>query len=443
MFLKANVAIVKRFISLGVLVVTFLALSMPTASHALAAASAVTFTVDTTLDLVGTDLNNAVCPVGSCSLRAAIMHANKIPNVDVTINLPSGLYDLTQLPIGADGEESGDLNLTSPTGGNPIINIIGAGAATTIIDGKGTDRILTVAINRAANISGVTIRNGNRPNLSGGGIYNSGILSITDCVIERNQTGASGGGILNDGPLTITRSTIRSNKAYSGGGIYVRNATTIRDSTLSSNGATYGGGIEVSSAALPHLLIIVNSTLSQNYADTDGGGIDNEGTTFLYNTSIIDNDADHDGNLVPGGIGGGVNVLTGKRFVVVNSLIARNTVFNQPVYDDCHGNLESYGWNLLGELLGCTFTGNGGSQSIIALDSFGPLQNNGGSTQTHALLAGSTAIDSTFAQGCVDENGAALTADQRGAPRGTGIFCDIGAFEYHPLHYIYLPGIRR
>ena len=107
------------------------------------------------------------------------------------------------------------------------------------------------------------------------------------------------------------------------------------------------------------------------------------------------------------------------------------TINNALIPEDCSGTLEVYGWNLLGDLSGCTFTGNGiSSRGTIPLNTFGPLQDNGGPTLTHALLAGSTAIDSTYAQGCVNETGATLTTDQRGAARGAGVSCDVGAFEY-------------
>jgi len=164
----------------------------------------------------------------------------------------------------------------------------------------------------------------------------------------------------------------------------------------------------------------------------------------LYNTTIIDNDADHDRD-VNGGIGGGVYSIAGSRFIVVNTLIAGNTVLNAPIYNDCNGMLEVYGMNLLFDETGCTFSGNGSaSWGWISLNTFGPLQDNGGPTWTHALLAGSAAIDTTIdSLGCVDETGTRLTTDQRGAARPVGARCDVGAFEYNPLRYRYLPLIRR
>jgi len=202
------------------------------------------------------------------------------------------------------------------------------------------------------------------------------------------------------------------------------------ESTLSQNSASASGG----GIANGGDLYVVNSTISGGYANTSGGGISNFHTAFLYNTSVIGNDADHDRD-ENGGIGGGI--YNSSQFTAVNSLIAGNTIGNTPIYDDCDGIVQVYGWNLFGEIAGCTFTGNGAAaRGLVSLNTIGPLQDNGGPTLTHALLPGSEAIDSTYTQGCIDQNGTLLTTDQRGAPRVvTAIFgnprrCDVGAFEY-------------
>jgi hypothetical protein len=70
------------------------------------------------------------------------------------------------------------------------------------------------------------------------------------------------------------------------------------------------------------------------------------------------------------------------------------------------------------------------TRELFSLNTIGPLQDNAGPTPTHALLPGSEAIDSTNVQGCVSQNGAPLTTDQRGAQRIAGMRCDVGAFEY-------------
>ena len=59
----------------------------------------------------------------------------------------------------------------------------------------------------------------------------------------------------------------------------------------------------------------------------------------------------------------------------------------------------------------------------------GPLQNNGGTTETHALLLGSPAIDHIPVADCTDLDGVPITTDQRGVARPQGAGCDIGAYE--------------
>jgi hypothetical protein len=155
----------------------------------------------------------------------------------------------------------------------------------------------------------------------------------------------------------------------------------------------------------------------------------------LYNTTIIDNDADHDRDQ----LGGGVYAGAGARFIVVNTLIARNTILDSPQYDDCNGTLEAYRKNHLSEMTGCDIP-NALNVGYAMLSAIGLLKNNGGPTQTYALLPGSVAIDGTLDNlGCVDENGVQLTTDQRGYTRPVGVRCDVGAFEYRPLSYLYLP----
>jgi hypothetical protein len=177
-------------------------------------------------------------------------------------------------------------------------------------------------------------------------------------------------------------------------------------------------------------LVVTNSTISGNAANDNGGGIATEASAFIYSSSIINNDADHDRDEF-GGIGGGVWVRQGSRMVAVNTLIAGNTILDAPIEDGCNGILEIYGWNLLSSLEGCAFTGNGNSaRGIVSTSTIGPLQDNGGPTWTHALLAGSEAINATGLQGCIDETGALLSIDQRGALRIAEVACDVGAFEF-------------
>ena len=369
----------KTFFPTAFMAVALLVFALLTASHALA----VTFTVNSTLDEPDSNVNDGICsstPSEKCTLRAAVMQANVV-NIDTTILVPSGIYTLIIPPVGSDGPETGDLNLTTPVSGSPVITIIGAGANTTILDGNQLDRMFYIHSGRTASITGVTIRNGYFLPLTtgGGGIYSAGTLTVTNSTISFNQAGGNGAGIHNQGgSLTVT-----------------------------------------------------NSTISQNNANTYGGGIFNNGIANVYNTSIIFNgaDADNDPN---GGSGGGVYNDPGATFNLRNTLVAGNTQTTY-VYDDCKGTLNTYGWNLLWDVIGCFVNdGVGGSWNFLnSLGTLGPLQNNGGPTWTHALLPGSNAIDGGDpAQGCLGPNSLPLATDQRGAARVVGIRCDIGAFEY-------------
>lgn len=386
------------------------------------------YRVTTTADLIDDNLADGVChtSANSCSLRAAVVQANHLTtsNLVVQISVPAGTFVLTRNTNG-NIEENFDLNLTTPLGANQKIVIEGAWADQTIIDGNQTDRLIYVQNGRIAELGKLTLRHGQADD--GGAIYNTGLLTVRDCVIEDNHTvnAGDGGGIYNAAELVVQNTTIRSNVARDGGGVYAAASTTIRNSTLSANASVDGGGIYNSGS-----LLLISSTLSTNTADSDGGGIYSDSDAFLYSTSVIRNiaDVDHDIN---GGLGGGAYAEPGARTLLVNTLIAGNGVNGGFDDDDCDGSFELYGFNLFGESVHCSFTGNGGlAYNFMSADSIGPLRDNGGPTFTHALLPGSEAIDATIAQGCIDQAGGPLLYDQRGAPRVAGARCDVGAFEY-------------
>jgi hypothetical protein len=466
----------KKIFSRAALSMILLLLAMLPVGQVFAAQAGVTFTVNSTLDQPDDLTSPGTChtAANTCTLRAAVMQANRTNGVGATIIIPAGTYPLTIPFTGSDGEEMGDLNLTTPGSGFPTITITGAGDGVTIIDANLQYRVFHVHDNRTATISDLTIRNGYNLGASpdGGGIYNQGALTLSRTTISGNHA-LNGGGIANRGSLTVMNSTLSQNNADSvGGGIANYFSLVVLNSTISQNTAiTAGGGIytalggsgetmKVSGSAIfgngsydgggiytgDNTLSVVNSTISQNYANNNGGGIAKYGTTgyaALYNTTIMDNDADHDIGL-PGGVGGGIYSEAGARFIVANSLIAGNTFFNSQISDDCKGVLEAYGQNLFSDMTGCATINNANWDTIILGATIGPLQNNGGPTWIHALLPGSQAIDNTKdILGCVDETGAPLTTDQRGFLRPVGVRCDVGAFEYSPPRFVYLPLVKR
>jgi hypothetical protein len=186
-------------------------------------------------------------------------------------------------------------------------------------------------------------------------------------------------------------------------------------------------------------LFVTNSTVSLNVSDTSGGGIFSMGSTALFSSTIVFNEADGDHD-EQGGTGGGVFTGDTTRPFELHDTVVAGNVSAAINDDDCDGLFSLYGQVRFGELgtvrNGCTFTGPGpGYYDFLgSLAELGPLQSNGGSTQTHAVLAPSVLIDGTVgSSGCLDRFGSSLATDQRDAPRIAGARCDIGAFEYGAL----------
>jgi len=169
-----------------------------------------------------------------------------------------------------------------------------------------------------------------------------------------------------------------------------------------------GGGIRASSLSL------TNSTISGN---TNGGV---SAYTGQITFSAIANNTGY-------GVGGGAWFR--------NSIIAGNGT-------NCTRWFVSDGYNLIGNTAGCTILGDPTGNLLNVDPLLGPLQDNGGSTFTHALLPGSPALNAGV---CTEASGATVTTDQRGYPRPAGPACDIGAYEsqLQSLHQLYLPVITR
>jgi predicted outer membrane repeat protein len=368
-------------------------------------------------------------------LRAAIQEANALPGDDIIILPALPPPNAYVLELFAELIVSSNLTIT------------GGGAATTIIDGNKDLRtnlgVIIINVGSTVTISAATIRNGARRD-GGGGIANSGALALVNSTVSGNrsvnsESGGRGGGIRNDGTLTVTNSTVSGNlsdgdNASLGGGIYNTGTaiTTVNTSTISGNSADSGGG----GIYAVGTLTLTNSTVSGNNAGGFGGGIYNLSTASLFNVTITNNTANLTGSLPSNvdGAGGGVFNDATATVSFRNSIILGNRDHHPttPLPNDCKGTIASLGNNVMGDFnLGCTINGAG----INSVNSFGGpylgvLQNNGGPTQTHALLANNPAINGGNVLGCRDQFGAPLTTDQRGLPRPSpGTNCDAGAFE--------------
>jgi CSLREA domain-containing protein len=390
-----------------------------------------TFTVNTTTDAPDAQPGNGICETaignGICTLRASIMEANGHPGADI-IQLPAGAYKLTR--VGEDYTAlNGDLDITESLG------IYGVGALSTIIDGNGVvtqDRVMETSNGSALSIFDLSIRGGVSQDL-GGGIFNQNqsTLTLTNTNVSFNSTNGDGGGVASFGPLRVTNSVVSANLAKNGGGIYASKELKLTGSTISGNRATEDGG-GIASPAVPWLN---NSTISGNRADGRGGGI-YSGNVFLNNVTIVSNVADDDNN--DAADGGGIYTFKDgidMRNTIIANNYHRSTLTPLPLPDDCKAKGIGGSYNLIETLTGCPV--NNAHQITGQDPQLGPLQNNGGTTQTHALNASSPAIDAGDPSGCKEQiSDVLLMTDQRGAPRhvdgdnNRSPICDMGAFEY-------------
>jgi CSLREA domain-containing protein len=333
------------------------------------------------------------------------------------------------------------------------VSLQGRGAVNTIIQAAASPNVATWRVFQVAptgnlTLNGVTVRHGRCngsctvvgnvfPN-AGGGIYNSGTLTVKNSTIAGN-TGDAGGGIYNRaGTLTVTNSTFSGNTAsgefsagggiviygtaivtnstFSGnsssgqngsaGGIYGGGTLTIKNSTIAGNTADYGGGIANNNTST---LAVTNSTIAGNSSKW-GSGISNNGTLTVTNSTVSGNSTENDGS--------GIYNFDGTT-TLKNSIVANNSGAG-----DCTVALGLIinGGNNLDSSTTCGWGSNNGSMSNTN-PMLGPLANNGGPTQTMALLTGSPAIDAGADVNC-------QATDQRGGIRPQGSPCDIGAYEF-------------
>lgn len=447
-------------------------------------------------------------PADTATIRGALQAAQDGDTIDLTVL--TGAIVLTH---------GGQVQVLNMLGVNASVSIVGPGPDKLAIDGNGISPVFEVFTGITATISGVTIRNGvglsgtiegqsgEQVNVAlGGGVRNSGTLTLADCTVSGNTAYGGGGGILNlpGKTLAIQNCTLTNNVAYSvsgfgsrGGAIWnsprelgvpdVAGTLTISDSTIASNDAgTKGGGIQSDNGALT----VSDTTLSGNTAGLSGSAISlDDGSASLTNVTVL-------GNSVTGTSGGGgVAALdTGdSEATVTSSTFSGNvsdaitndgtlTITNSTIWGSAGNGITSRGQT---SLINSTIAGNQGlgvgsgaaaaylkstilarnqagnceasiPASIISQDhnisddttcaiflirdnDFAPhtdpgldtaLKDNGGPTQTVALLPGSVAVDAIQPADC------AVEADQRGISRPQGKGCDIGAYEATPHFYI-------
>ena len=229
-----------------------------------------------------------------------------------------------------------------------------------------------------ATITGSTV-NGNVAG-HGGGSENSRTLAITGSTVNNNTAGGQyghaqwgeGGGIDGSGSLTITNTTLNGNFAFIVGGAINGNCL-VTNSTISGNQSHTGGGIYGGAT-------VTNSTISMNSAvfQGEGGGI--YGGGIIRHCTIAGNNADNRG--------GGIVV---QGFLVIGNTILKTGTSGANIVTSSGGTVTSNGYNISNDNGGGFLTGP--DDQINTDPILGPLQDNGGPTFTHALLVGSPAVD--------------------------------------------------
>ena len=286
----------------------------------------------------------------------------------MTTNATTAAYNGLQLRVvvtDSNGHSTTSSTATLSVGpANPTKNLV-------TVDGGSSSTVFTVGSTvTGAAISNLTIQNG-AGSAGGGGVANSGALTLANDTVATSTTATNGGAISNSGTLTVSASTLNGNSSASnGGGIYNSGALTLITDTLTANSAVAkGGGVYNASAGT---LTLTNDTLNTNIAISSGGGI-------------------YTANSAAGSV------------ALANAIVDGNT--NETAADDYDGTAYT---NNNGNIVGVS---NGGTANTAVL-SLAPLGSYGGPTQTMVPLPGSGAI----CGGVVASLANGVTTDQRGLP---------------------------
>ena len=346
---------------------------------------------------------------GTGSLRDAVNQANANGGADTITFDPAAFathQTITLTTRELDLNDIGGVSIIAPSTG---VSISGGNRRNVFMVGSGA----------TASLTGVTITSGHNPDGGGLNVSSGAKVNLLNCIVSGNSADDRGGGIYCQfaSQLTLIGSTVSNNTSFDGGGLFASGTTTtsLSNSTVSANSSFQGGGIETSGT-----LTMTNVTVSGNSASFDGGGLELSGAVVtLTNVTVSGNSSLNPSTLASaGGISNRANLTLN------NSIVAGNT--NASGASDIPTGFPltavSGSNNLIGTGgSGGLMDGNNGNKVGVVNPGLGSLANNGGPTQTVALLPGSPAIHAGM-----DGTGVPMT-DQRGVPRVGGV--DIGAYQ--------------
>jgi hypothetical protein len=414
----------------------------------------------------------------SGTLRWAIVQANSVrnaSNIVLELGISASTITLSQ----------GQFELENTT--NLISIYDGSGQGPVTISGADNGRVVQIDQGVSASLTGLTITGGNTSG-NGGGLYNEGTASLTDCIIESNTSTSSahdtgGGGIFNsaNSQLTLDACTLAGNSSSrDGGGLFNQGTATLAACTVDSNSVSVNGGGLFNDASAA--ITVTGTTISGNFASGAGSGLNNDGTAALVDCTISGDTGAFAGGGIsqydPGSIsltnctlsgnsgryGGGLEIagtanvmactISGNSAAVgggiynygtrsysstvslMDTIVAGNTG-SDGAADDIGGD-QANGVAGSFDLIGPGGSGGivpGVSGNIVLADldelRLAPLGDYGGPGQTMALLPGSVALDTgTAASG--------VTTDERGDP--LDVSPDIGAFQSHGFTLVPVAG---
>lgn len=421
--------------------------------------------------------------------RLAKLWAMSLPMAALLLALSASSAEAATMTIGVGGCNTLVDAIDAANSGGTVNGCTGSGGADTIVLGGGTYTYTTVNNSSGGEnalplvTTDVTIEGNGAtverdtaavPTFRLLNISSTGTLTLKDSIVQGGVAddagfGAYGGGIRSSGVLNLDGVTIQGNSASRGGGVastFSAATTTIRDSTIQNNTAGLAGGAMLNRDATVRVqestlrgnsagvegggvqnvnssLTVDRSTISRNTSGSQCGGVSNTATATVTNSTISGNTA------ASGGAWCGFNVSSAT---LVNSTITGNSATSHPgirLYQTSSVTLANSiiagqlgGANcLIGAGTSITSGGNnlasdGSCNLTMASDkpnnpnaNLGPLQDNGGPTETHALTLGSDALD--MGNNAVCAAAPVNAVDQRGIsrPQPAAGTCDIGAFE--------------
>jgi len=379
------------------------------------------------------DTNGDPGPPGTQSLRQAIGAANA--SAGNTIQFSNALVGSTITLA------NGEIAISQ------AMNIVGPGAGRLTISGNDATRLFLITAPGTVAFSGITLTRGHAaPPLAGGAIgafYTS--VALQDSVISDSAAKAGGGMFAMNSNVTIVNSHIAGNTAtYSGAGVLARCAAScgaaisVSQSTITGNVAGQsgaglyayhmhdvtisqslfnanrcnpptgqrGGAIFLYAVQNPK---IVNSTITGNYAASEGGAIYADFAYIAFST-ITQNATQSDSS-------NGLFAASGGEVQLQDSIVANNT--NATSTSDLSGTITA-NFSLIKSPGSASLSG---TNSIIGVDpQLGALANHGGATATMLPASSGPAVNA-------GEVTPAFAVDQRGLPRPVATHADIGAVE--------------